>query len=237
MPERLPGSNTVRGMLDAAAGLYYVRARWYDPALGRFLSEDPIGLAGGINNYAYAANDPVNLGDPMGLAPCAVEWGGWEGGITITSMEGGCDSGFWSHRNWAHDPNARDDGGYFGILHFRNIGRLGEDVTAVREAMASGRPEEVRLNAHAEFPGEANSDDRHACGSYVLTQEFGEWPTRLLGIGNEAQGFLRWDLWRLRSRIEGRSAWAFQPSDLLANEVGIFGATRGYPAMQCDRVR
>jgi RHS repeat-associated protein len=53
--------------LDATAGLYYVRARWYDAGMGRFISEDPIGLAGGINNYAYAANDPVNLGDPMGL--------------------------------------------------------------------------------------------------------------------------------------------------------------------------
>jgi uncharacterized protein RhaS with RHS repeats len=35
--------------------------------MGRFISEDPIGLAGGINNYAYAANDPVNLSDPTGL--------------------------------------------------------------------------------------------------------------------------------------------------------------------------
>jgi RHS repeat-associated protein len=63
--------------LDATAGLYYVRARWYDASMGRFISEDPIGLAGGINNYAYAANDPVNLSDPSGLGPCDLEWGGW----------------------------------------------------------------------------------------------------------------------------------------------------------------
>jgi RHS repeat-associated protein len=56
--------------LDATAGLYYVRARWYDASMGRFISEDPIGLAGGINNYAYAANNPVNLSDPTGLDPC-----------------------------------------------------------------------------------------------------------------------------------------------------------------------
>jgi RHS repeat-associated protein len=56
--------------LDATAGLYYVRARWYDAGMGRFISEDPIGLAGGINNYAYAANDPVNLSDPTGLWAC-----------------------------------------------------------------------------------------------------------------------------------------------------------------------
>jgi len=56
--------------LDTTAGLYYVRARWYDASMGRFISEDPIGLAGGINNYAYALNDPVNLSDPTGLSPC-----------------------------------------------------------------------------------------------------------------------------------------------------------------------
>jgi RHS repeat-associated protein len=59
--------------LDATAGLYYVRTRWYDASMGRFISEDPIGLAGGINNYAYAANDPVNQGDPTGLC----YRGGW----------------------------------------------------------------------------------------------------------------------------------------------------------------
>jgi RHS repeat-associated protein len=55
---------------DGAAGLYYNRARWYDPYLGRFISEDPIGIAGGINLYAYAGNDPVNFFDPSGLDPC-----------------------------------------------------------------------------------------------------------------------------------------------------------------------
>ena len=48
-------------------GLYYMRARWYDPSLGRFISEDPIGLDGGINPYAFAAADPINGSDPTGL--------------------------------------------------------------------------------------------------------------------------------------------------------------------------
>jgi RHS repeat-associated protein len=56
--------------LDEETGLYYNRARYYDPRLGRFVSEDPIGLAGGINLYAYAGNDPVNNTDPFGLDPC-----------------------------------------------------------------------------------------------------------------------------------------------------------------------
>lgn len=55
---------------DAAAGLYYVRNRWYMPGQGRFISEDPIGFEGGMNWYAYAANSPTNLRDPYGLEPC-----------------------------------------------------------------------------------------------------------------------------------------------------------------------
>ena len=58
---------------DAATGLYYVRNRWYDPHMGRFVSEDPIGLAGGINQYAYVENIPTMTRDPFGLSPeCSV---------------------------------------------------------------------------------------------------------------------------------------------------------------------
>ena len=50
------------------SGLYYYRARTYSPTLGRFLQADPIGVAGGLNFYAYVGNDPLNLTDPFGLA-------------------------------------------------------------------------------------------------------------------------------------------------------------------------
>ncbi len=53
---------------DPDAGLYYYRARYYDPKTGRFISEDPIGFAGGINLYRYVGNNPVNFKDPLGLS-------------------------------------------------------------------------------------------------------------------------------------------------------------------------
>ncbi|MET0465389.1 MAG: RHS repeat-associated core domain-containing protein [Chitinophagaceae bacterium] len=51
---------------DTEAGLYYSRARVYDPVNGRFLQRDPLGYVDGFNNYAYVANDPVNYVDPLG---------------------------------------------------------------------------------------------------------------------------------------------------------------------------
>ncbi|WP_233282093.1 RHS repeat-associated core domain-containing protein [Pseudomonas mangiferae] len=51
---------------DGETGLHYNRFRYYDPDIGRFVSQDPIGLAGGINNYQYAPN-PVGWIDPLGL--------------------------------------------------------------------------------------------------------------------------------------------------------------------------
>jgi RHS repeat-associated protein len=65
-PYRLPGQYH-----DEETGLYYNRARYYNPRLGRYHSRDPLDLIGGWNWYAYAENDPVNGNDPLGL----VDWG------------------------------------------------------------------------------------------------------------------------------------------------------------------
>ena len=51
--------------LDTVTGLYHSNARWYDPTLGRFLTEDP--ARDGDNWYAYAGNNPLTHTDPTGL--------------------------------------------------------------------------------------------------------------------------------------------------------------------------
>jgi RHS repeat-associated protein len=55
------------GRENDSTGLYYYRGRYYSPSLQRFISEDPIGIAGGINLYAYVNNNPITYRDPFGL--------------------------------------------------------------------------------------------------------------------------------------------------------------------------
>jgi RHS repeat-associated protein len=55
--------------LDEETGLYYYRARYYDPQVGRFVTKDPIGFDGGdVNLYAYVGNNAINKKDPTGLS-------------------------------------------------------------------------------------------------------------------------------------------------------------------------
>ncbi len=59
---------------DTATGLINLRARYYDPETGTFLSKDPLGVASTLNAYQYCKNDPVDLTDPMGLFNSSLFW-------------------------------------------------------------------------------------------------------------------------------------------------------------------
>ena len=101
--ETLSSSESVPGVLDvrfvgglgvrndAATGLIWMRHRWYDPQLQRFISRDPIGLAGDSNLYKYGNNNPVSRVDPAGLQTEEMEymegarplWGGGPSGLGL----------------------------------------------------------------------------------------------------------------------------------------------------------
>jgi RHS repeat-associated protein len=86
-------SITYSGRENDNTGLYYYRARYYSPTLQRFISEDPIGLAGGINTYAYVEGDPLTHIDPLGLASGTIAlFAGVGGQITFGQNPNG--SGF-----------------------------------------------------------------------------------------------------------------------------------------------
>jgi len=77
---------------DEESGLYYNRHRYYDPQQGRYISQDPIGLKGGMNHYNYAGNDPINSIDPKGLKTEViifegVGWGGSSFGHVATNID------------------------------------------------------------------------------------------------------------------------------------------------------
>lgn len=88
------------GRENDGTGLYYYRARYYDPDKGRFTAEDPIGFGGGINVYAYVGGDPLGLVDPLGLDGLDPLWGaidyatgGWSPSQTTVDSAAGFGDG------------------------------------------------------------------------------------------------------------------------------------------------
>ncbi len=89
------------------ANLSYVHNRWYDPVSRSFISEDPIGIAGGLNTYAYAKNDPIQGWDPSGLN--AANQGGceslylyeWMGYAELYWADYPCPAGSTTLDDWA----------------------------------------------------------------------------------------------------------------------------------------
>jgi len=79
-PVRLAQSDVGSRMLfqgqyfDYESGLFYLRARFYDPYSGMFLEPDPLGYSGSVNHYAGLANNPVSFRDPSGLLPKGVTY-------------------------------------------------------------------------------------------------------------------------------------------------------------------
>jgi RHS repeat-associated protein len=79
---------------DSQSGLDLAFYRPYRAPLGRWLNRDPLGETQGTNLYAYAANNPASLIDPLGLWYCAVDYGGAIGGHLVVGASGGAGTGF-----------------------------------------------------------------------------------------------------------------------------------------------
>jgi RHS repeat-associated protein len=71
------------GVMDEGNELLYMRARYYDSEVGRFINKDPIRLAGGLNPYNYALQNPITLIDPVGLH---AERGTSKGEVTLDKL-------------------------------------------------------------------------------------------------------------------------------------------------------
>jgi RHS repeat-associated protein len=68
---------------DPEAQLYYYRARYYDPGIARFITEDPMRIIAGVNSYIYVGNNPAAFTDPSGHLRVNINWqiyrSGWPG--------------------------------------------------------------------------------------------------------------------------------------------------------------
>jgi len=82
---RFPGQ-----LYEPFGGRHYNHFRDYDPTTGRYVQSDPIGLAGGLNTYAYVGGNPVSLTDPLGLVAATMSPSGGPGS---GGGGGGCDCG------------------------------------------------------------------------------------------------------------------------------------------------
>ncbi|MDZ4400956.1 RHS repeat-associated core domain-containing protein, partial [Hydrogenophaga sp.] len=116
-------------------GLMFYRARYYDAVLGGFISSDPIGLNGGLNEFGYVEGDPVNQLDPLGLWAIGIEgYGGIGGGVSLACKNGkleiisrlgvGVGGGFGIDPVQGVSPHATGTAGAIG----RTFGSLGGEI-------------------------------------------------------------------------------------------------------------
>lgn len=207
-------SHTETGFTGASTpnptgGFVYLRNRWYDPQTGRFLTQDPIGLAGGVNLYSYAGSNPVAYTDPFGLCerPKSVKEG--QVGICIETFIAGPSRGVpkWSADNRGFSAN----GGSYKTTDRFTVDLAGGKVTDGLTAIGQTGPfKGIGTLGHSD--GEQFSPGVTTIGAIANARTVSPWPpfninysltvdvsrTGSVRVGGTHDGFPSIELWAYR---------------------------------------
>lgn len=154
--------------LDSETKLYYNRARYYDPQLGRFINADPKGYAAGLNLYAYTRNNPITFRDPSGLDR-------YHGGGFLGYVLGGLFGGF-----GGGGFGGGSGGGYGG--GFSEINRVSIRIDGSGLGGGGGSGTSSRGGSGGSSSGSYSSGGSGGCGSCGGSSGGGA-PQGLQGVG------------------------------------------------------
>ncbi|HEX6291760.1 MAG TPA: RHS repeat-associated core domain-containing protein [Herpetosiphonaceae bacterium] len=157
------------GRENDGTGLYYYRARYYSPTFQRFISEDPMGFAGGdVNLYAYVGNSPTNFTDPRGLF-----------------LDTLADIGFIAYDLYKVFTGGRKNLG-------ENLMALGLDVAGALIPFATGLGAAGRAASHADDAYDALRAAGKGCsfsGDTPVSTEDGAKPIRDIKVGDRVLAY------------------------------------------------
>jgi RHS repeat-associated protein len=156
---------------EPGLGLEYLQQRCYDPAVGRFISPDPIGLVGGANLYGYVASNPVSSTDSSGLAEDPRRPSDPPGtiGISLAGFIAASSSGGFEGDNRGFSANS-------------SRFRFEEQIVLLPNGTAWRTPKGGITRFHG-FAKQTNSDALHALISY---EGCGRWNIHLWGSPKNA---------------------------------------------------
>ena len=194
--------------------LYYYKARFYDPKLGRFMQTDPVGYEDQTNLYAYVGSDPINRNDPKGLY------------LEQTACTGSrlCDVvglALGVSGSTTADPTGRLAA---STLFAASGGTVLQKQTSLGDAIVRGRQiarEELTRTQRVAPPGAGLNDvydaERHARWTYRMARELGSGFAQLFSEQHEYEGLLR-----------GQPLREFR-MDMHNNMIGIRAFEKGDP--------